>query len=265
MRRWMASAVVAGFTSLACVPAGAGTLNVVGTGDGIDMMRSLAAVFTADNPAILVNVPPSIGSGGAVAAVGADKEPLGRVARPLSAAESAQGLIYTPVVRIPSAIMVHPSTGVKGLTSAQLAGIYAGDITNWKEVGGADLRIKVVRREDADSTLGVLRASMPGWKDLVITPKSKTAVTTQEAYDTVRDVEGSIGFGPYSKQLEPSVAVLAIDGKRISDRDYPSAVTLAFIHKTATLTPDAKAFLDFVRTDKARHVLSNMGGTTIHD
>src|SRR5256885_15697059 len=62
----------------------AGDLSVVGTGDGIDLLRALGAAYTADHPDTNVVVPPSIGSGGGVAAVGADKEVLGRIARPRS-------------------------------------------------------------------------------------------------------------------------------------------------------------------------------------
>ena len=106
-----------------------------------------------------------------------------------------------PVFRLPAAFFVHRVAGVSGLTSAQLADIYRGKITNWRDVGGADLRIRVVRREDQDSTLLVLRQSMPGWKDLVITEKSKTAVTTQDCSNTVKEVEGAIGFGPFTRAL----------------------------------------------------------------
>src|SRR5205807_1801356 len=111
------------------------------------------------------------------------------------------GLHATPMFRLPSAFLVHRGASVSDLTPQQLADIYAGKITNWAEVGGADLRIKVVRREEVDSTLTVLRQSMPGWKDLAITEKSKTAVTTQECVDTVKEVVGAIGFGPYTKAL----------------------------------------------------------------
>src|SRR5215475_278926 len=47
----------------------AGELPVVGTGDGIELMRALGAAYTADNPHTSIVVPPSIGSGGGVAAV----------------------------------------------------------------------------------------------------------------------------------------------------------------------------------------------------
>src|SRR5205085_1966260 len=134
---------------------------------------------------------PSIGSGGGVAAVGSEKEVLARVARPLSDTERGLGLVATPVFRLPSAFFVHRSAGVSGLSTQQLADIYAGKITNWRDVGGADLRVKVVRREEIDSTLLVLRQTMPGWKDLAITEKSKTAVTTQDCINTVKQVEGA--------------------------------------------------------------------------
>ena len=65
----------------------AGDLSVVGTGDGIDLLRALGAAYTADHPDTNVIVPPSIGSGGGIAAVGSGKEVLGRIARPLSDGE----------------------------------------------------------------------------------------------------------------------------------------------------------------------------------
>jgi phosphate transport system substrate-binding protein len=241
-------------------PAGAKELSVVGTGDGIELLRALSAAYSADNPDTTVMVPPSIGSGGGLAAVGGDKEVLARVARPLTDSERALGLVATPMFRLPSAFFVHRGANVTDLRARQLADVYAGRIVNWSEVAGANLRIKVVRREEADSTLTVLRQSMPGWKDLVITEKSKTAVTTQDAINTVKDVEGAIGFGPYTKALEMELVVLRIDGKYPTDLDYPSAVTVSLVHKQATVTPDAAKFIAYVKTARAKTLLSSMGG-----
>jgi phosphate transport system substrate-binding protein len=240
--------------------AGANELPVVGTGDGIELLRALGAAYSADNPQTTIVVPPSIGSGGGLAAVGGDKEVLARVARPLTDSERALGLVSTPMFRLPSAFFVHRGANVSDLTARQLADIYAGKIVNWSEVGGANLRIKVVRREEADSTLTVLRQSMPGWKDLAITEKSKTAVTTQDCVNTATDVEGAIGFGPYTKALEMELTVLRIDGKYPTDRDYPSAVTVSLVHKQATVTPDAAQFIAYVKTAKAKTLLTSMGG-----
>jgi phosphate transport system substrate-binding protein len=248
--------------AVASLPALAGTseLSVVGTGDGIELLRALGAAYAADNPQTTILVPPSIGSGGGLAAVGGDKEVLARVARPLTDSERALGLIATPMFRLPSAFFVHRGANVANLTAQQLADIYAGKIVNWSDVGGASLRIKVVRREEADSTLTVLRQSMPGWKDLAITEKSKTAVTTQDCINTVKDVEGAIGFGPYTNALEMELVVVKVDGRFPTDRDYPSAVTVSLVHKQATVTPAAAQFIAYVKTTRAKTLLSSMGG-----
>lgn len=234
-------------------------LEIVGTGDGIDVLQALAAEFTGYEKSIQIEIPPSIGSGGGIAAVGSGKATLGRIARNLSPAERATGIVYKPFARLPSAFFVNSSAGVKSLTTKQLLAVYAGNVTTWKEVGGADLRIRVVRREDVDSTLTGLRAAMPGWKDLVITEKSKTATTTQEAIETVREIPGTIGFGPFSRTLENGMTVLKIDGRYPSDPQYPSSVELAIIYKEATVTPQARKFIEFVTTPKARGIIATMG------
>jgi phosphate transport system substrate-binding protein len=257
------SGAIATAALLWCSPALAGGFAVVGTGDGMDMLQAVSVLFSSERPDVPVSVPPSVGSGGAVAAVGADRNVLGRVARPLKDAEKEQGLEATPIVRIPSAFFVHPSAGVRALTTKQLTDIYSGKVENWKQFGGADLRIKVVRREDADSTLGELRATMPGWKDLALTSRSKMALTTQEAIESVRDVPGAIGFGPYSTGLEQGTTVLAVDGRHPTSPRYYSAVTLALLHKAATLTPEAKSFIAFTRSAKAHSVFRQMGGVPV--
>jgi phosphate transport system substrate-binding protein len=243
--------------------AGAADLQIVGTGDGIDLLRALGNDFMQRTKSVQVEIPPSIGSGGGIAAIGADKAVLGRVARKLTGAEIASGIVYKPIARLPSAFFVHPGVGVTALTSDQLRNIYSGRVTDWSELGGANLRIRVVRREDSDSTLTVLRQMMPGWKDLEITEKSKTATTTQDAIDTVRDVAGAIGFGPYSATLEPEVSVLRINSHHPLDPAYPSNVELALIYKNATVTPAAREFVDYAHSAKARAVISQLGSVPV--
>jgi phosphate transport system substrate-binding protein len=236
---------------------------IVGTGDGIDLLRALSADFMQQDKSARVEIPPSIGSGGGVAAVGAGKAVLGRVARKLTASELASGLTYMPFARLPSAFFVHPGARVTSLTSNQLVDVYAGRIMKWSELGGADLPIKVVRREDSDSTLTVLRVMMPGWKDLQITEKSKTSTTTQDAIETVHDVAGAIGFGPYSVTLEPGVTVLKINGHYPLEPEYPSSVELALIYKDSTITSGARAFVDYAKSSKARSVMTRLGSVPI--
>ncbi|WP_297843875.1 substrate-binding domain-containing protein [uncultured Roseibium sp.] len=240
-----------------------GPLKVVGTGDGLEMLQEIGAGFVENRPDINLEIPPSIGSGGGIAAVSSGTERLGRVARPLKDSEVEYGLVYLPIAKIPSAIFTHPSTGIKSLTSDELVKLYTGEIANWSELGGADLRVRLVRREDADSTLQVLKSSMPGWAEMEFSPRSKTALTTQEAISSAREVEGAIAFGPYSKPLEDGLSVLKIDGHHPTEPGYPSSVTLALIYKEGTLDDEMKAFIDYAQSGQAHTLISNYGGVPV--
>ena len=262
-RALVCSAVALLISITFAVAAAADELSIVGTDDGMDVLRALVVAFRDDNKSIWIYVPSSIESSGGIAAVSQDKAVLGRVARVLTDAEAATDIQYKPIAKLPSAFYVNPDTAVTSLTSDQLADVYAGRVKNWKQVGGADLRIRVVRREEGDSTLRVLRVTMPRWKDLVIADRSKTAVTTEDAINTVHDVSGAIGFGPLTKTLEAKTVVIKIDGRYPTDFEYPSSVVLALIYKSSTITPAARSFIDFLGTEKARAILEQFGTVPI--
>ncbi|HAR49554.1 MAG TPA: phosphate ABC transporter substrate-binding protein, partial [Smithella sp.] len=48
--------------------------------------------------------------------------------------------------------VVHPKNKVKNLSIDQLSQIYQGKITNWKELGGEDLKIVVISRDSSSGT-----------------------------------------------------------------------------------------------------------------
>lgn len=244
-------------------PADAEELAIVGTGDGMPVLATVGHAFSAEHPEIQVVVPPSIHSSGGIRAVILGQAVLGRIARDLKPEEKAHGLLMTPVFRQPAVFYAHPGTGVTAVTVDQVTKIYAGEIDNWREVGGRDLRIRVVTRESVDSTLGVLRETLPGWKDLRFLERSKLATTTQDAIETVATVEGAIGFGPYSVDLEKKVTVLDLDGHKPISDGYPSAVTLSLIHREATLTRSAADFLAFMFTAKAQELVRRHGALPI--
>jgi phosphate transport system substrate-binding protein len=123
----------------------AGEFSIVGTGAGRDIIQAISVAYMWTHPETRISVPPSVGSGGGITRVGADQDVLGRIrARPLTEAEAAAGLHATPVFWLPSAFFVHPAVGVDDLTNRQVSDIYAGKVTNWSEVGGPDLKIKVI-------------------------------------------------------------------------------------------------------------------------
>ena len=52
-------------------------------------------------------------------------------------------------------LIVHPSNPVRQLTKAQVKDIYTGKVTNWKQVGGADLPIVAISRDTSSGTYEV--------------------------------------------------------------------------------------------------------------
>ena len=127
----------------------------------------------------------------------------------------------------------------------QLRGIYAGRITNWSEVGGADLPIKAISRETTSGTYGV-------WRDLVMS--GEPVVTSQplqrSSGDMVRTVAsgtgaiGYIGLGNLSASVKPlrvegvmgSIRTVKDGSYRINrplfmfTRGWPAGLTLEFIN-----------------------------------
>jgi phosphate transport system substrate-binding protein len=168
-----------------------------------------------------------------------------------------------PVVRLPSAIFVHPSVRVRNVTAAQLVDLFEGRITNWRDLGGDDQRVRVIRREDGDSTLGVLRTSLPGWQDLQFTEKSKLAKTTQEMLEDVQGFEGAIAFGPYTRALEAHIGVMRIGGFHPTDAAYPSYVTLRLAFRVSDVTPQAIGFIRYARSEKAQRLFTTLGGLPV--
>ncbi len=248
---------------LFAAPAMAEGISIVGTGDGVKVLKALGTVFEKGHPGVNIEIPDSIGSSGGIKAVGEGTALLGRVARPIKAKEQDYGLGHRPFARVPVVFFVNPIIGIQGLTAREVCAIYSGKITNWKEVGGKDLPIVVVRREDTDSSLEVLRKSFPGFKDLVLTGKATLAEKTPLMFEIVETQPAAIGFGPHDVAKNAKVRMLAIDGRLPTFPGYPSVNILALIYKDGKLSGNAKAFVDFATSPAAAPIIAAAGGVPL--
>jgi hypothetical protein len=117
-----------------------------------------------------------------------------------------------PVALEPLAIIVNKSNPLDGLTLRQVRGIFAGTITNWKEVGGRNEKIAVITQlHCTDYT--------PNWKGILDDPgkftKKRVDVKAQpEMAKTVSDYKQAIGHLEMTSVMESKapVKILAIDG-----------------------------------------------------
>ena len=93
------------------------------------------------------------GSGVGVQKVGEGLVQIGNTGRALKESEVTKyGLETFPFAIDGVAVAVNPANAVTSLTKAQVKDVFAGKITNWKELGGKDAPISLYVREDGSGT-----------------------------------------------------------------------------------------------------------------
>lgn len=148
------------------------------------------------------------------------------------------------------AVVVNPSNPVTRLTREQLEAIFRGKITNWKEVGGEDMKIVVYSRETSSGTYEFFKESVLDNKNYMSSILSMPA--TGAIIQSVKQTKGAIGYiglaylNQYVKPLavsydggehyaEPSVETAA-------DGSYPIVRPLYYYYDAA----DEQAVADFI-------------------
>lgn len=222
------------------------TIAIPGSGSSQGLLREMATAFAKTNPGVTIEIPDSVGTGGGMKAAGEGKAPIARVGRKPNDKEAVFGLEFLLFARQPVVLAAHPGVKVKGLTRAQSRDLFAGKITSWKDVGGPDVKVRVIARPPSETNLKILQAALAEWKDLAITEKSKSAATDQEMVQFIGEIEGAIGFNVISEILERGLTPIALDGVAPTDKDYPALVDAGFVYKPGALAGGVKAFVDFV-------------------
>jgi phosphate transport system substrate-binding protein len=113
---------------------------------------------------------------------------------------------------IPFAMIVNPDVTVASLTVDQIIQIFStGEITNWKDIGGPDLKVVPVVRPATSGTRATFRKYILGGRDENGT--LLTSDSSQTVRQTVAQTPGAIGYLAVSV-LDPTVNVVAIAGAR---------------------------------------------------
>ena len=149
----------------------------------------------------------SVGSGAGVRQFEAGTVDFAASDKPLSSEEAAavkRGAVQIPMTAGAIAVAYnHPGCSLK-LTQAQLVGIFEGKINNYKQLGCADLPIKVVVRSDGSGTTfnftNSLAAFSPSWKagpgaaKSVKWPTGIGAKGNEGVAASLQQVKGAIGY-----------------------------------------------------------------------
>ena len=111
------------------------------------------------------------------------------------------------------AIIVNPENPVTDLSLEQIAKIYTGEITNWKEVGGNDAEIVLIGREAGSGTRDGFE-SITGTEE---TCKYRQELTsTGDVITTVSQNPDAIGYASLAA-LKDTVKAVSVDGVTASE------------------------------------------------
>lgn len=232
-------------------------LIIAGSGTNEGILMYLAQAFMKDNPGIIITVPPSIGTDGAINGCANGKFMLGRIGRPLKDNEKEMGLKEILFCKIPVVFFVHEMVNVKNLTVSQICDIYQGKITNWKEVGGPDKKIYVITRDKGDSSLVEIEKKIEGFKEITVSGKAIVAHSDPEMVEKVAGKDGTIGFTTITNIYGKKVKYLSINGVSPANDSYKILLISGFVY-SKPYNDTAKRFIDFTFSKKGIELISNL-------
>ena len=166
------------------------------------------------------------------------------------------------------AVVVSPANPVSQLTMDQLAGIFTGRISNWKEVGGRDGKIVVLSREVNSGTHvyfkeHVLRKGDPNSKE-EFTPSALLLSSSQAIADEVAGNPAAIGYYGmgYLSAKQKAVSVAKDEKSRyvtptienVLNGSYPISRPL-FLYTNGEPQGLVKKFTDFVLSQEGQEIV----------
>jgi len=167
------------------------------------------------------------------------------------------------------AVIVNPKNKVSKLTREQLEGIYTGKITNWKEVGGDDMKIVMYGRETSSGTYEFFKENVLNKKNYASSMLNMPA--TGAIIQSVGQTAGAIGYVglAYLTAEVKDVAVSYDKGKNYvnasvanaKNKTYPIVRPLFYFVPKAT-EAKTKSFLDFVLSPAGQKIVEEVGYIT---
>ena len=237
-----------------------GTVATDGSTSMEKVIGALSESFMANNADATVTYNPT-GSGSGITAVQEGTCDIGLSSRALKDEEKAAGLKETVLAYDGIAIIVHPDNPVSDLTIEQIAQLYTGEITNWKDVGGNDAQVVLIGREAASGTRDGFE-SITGTKDKCQYRQELTS--TGDVITTVSQNPDAIGYASLAS-IKDSVKALNVDGVTPSEasvKDGSYKVQRPFVLVTVegkALSPAAQSFFDYATSADAADIIAKAG------
>ena len=246
----------------------AGTLSGnVATGGSTSMKNVIAALtegFAEVEPGVTVSYDPT-GSGAGITGATDKTLDIGLSSRALKD-EEKNDVDGTIIALDGIAIIVNKESTVADLTVDQLKQMFTGEITNWKDVGGADGEIVLIGREAGSGT-------RDGFESIVdVKDSCKYAQELTATGAVISAVEANplaIGYASLSA-VGDTVKRVTVGGvecseETVKDGSYEVQRPFVFVtNKSVTLSEQAQAFFDFATSADAADLIRTAGAVPVN-
>lgn len=239
-----------------------GTLSMNGSTSMEKVIKAVNGAFMEKNKGVTVNLNLT-GSGTGIQEASEGKCDIGNSSRKLKD-EEAEKLDATVVGLDGIALVVNPANKLEDITLQDLAKVYSGEITNWKELGGDDKAIVVIGREDGSGTRDGFESIVMGDKE----PKyAQELESTGSVINAVATTDGAIGYASLAN-VDETVKALKIGGVEATEENVKSGayeVQRPFICATLKGSDNklVKAYLDFILSEEGQALVLAQGAVPV--
>lgn len=262
--------VILALSALALVSTSAFAQKLKGSDTVLPLSQKAAELYSKQNPTSNVTVTGG-GSGVGISALMDGTTDVAMASRRIKIDErmKLQEAGKTVVEKIVAwdalAVVVNPKNQISQLTRQQLEDIFTGKVTNWKQVGGADLKIVVYSRETSSGTYEFFKESILKNKNYMSAVLSMPA--TGAIIQSVSQTPGAIGYvGHAYVNKDVKALKVSYDGKTFIEPTYANAknksypvVRPLYYYYTKDKEKSVDPFVKFILSADGQKLVQSVG------
>ena len=244
---------------------------IKGSDTVLPVSQETAEVFMKDDPDRRVTVTGG-GTGVGISALMDNTTDIAMASRPIKFSEkmklkAAKQEVEEVIIAYDAlAVIVNPSNPVSQLTRQQLEAIFRGKITNWKQLGGPDMKIIVYSRETSSGTYEFFKESALKNKNYMSSSLSMPA--TGAVIQSVSQTKGAIGYVGLA-YVSPRVKTLAVSYdngmhyahpsvENATNKTYPIVRPLYYYYN-ANNKEAVAPLIDFILSGEGQDIIQKSG------
>ncbi|WP_048188076.1 phosphate ABC transporter substrate-binding protein [Methanobacterium paludis] len=237
-------------------------ISIAGSTSVQPVAEKLAEAYMKEHP----NVKITVQGGGSAVGITSAKQGTAQIGTSSSALKpaEAEGLNQTQIAKDGIVIVVNNANNLTSLTSAQVKSIFAGNVTDWSQIGGSSGSISVITREDGSGTRDAFQKLIMGGNGTSIIKSAIVQSSTEAILQSVKGNPDAIGYMSLAS-VTSDVKGLTIDGvapseQTVSDGTYKVQRPFLFLTK-GTPTGVVKDFIDWTMSSEGQAIVKQAGAT----